>query len=73
LADHRQSQRRHSSRPRTYAVEDLRSHKCHLTDPTRDMAFTRLGDDLVDGLFVELDAWQWHLFRIDTVTEQSLL
>lgn len=54
-------------------MEDLRSHKCHLTDPTRDMAFTRFGDDLVDGLFVELDAWQWHLFRIDTVTEQSLL
>jgi hypothetical protein len=53
--------------------EDLRSHKCHLTDPTRDMAFTRSGDDLVDGLFVEVDAWQWHMFCIDTVTEQSLL
>ena len=50
---------------------DLRGHTWQLTDPTRDMAFTRSGDDLVDGLFVELDAWQWHLFRIDSVTDES--
>jgi hypothetical protein len=50
---------------------DLRGHTWQLSDPTRDMAFTRSGDDLVDGLFVELDAWQWHLFRIDPVTDES--
>jgi hypothetical protein len=36
-----------------------------LTDPTRDMSFDRTGDDLVDGLFVGLDAWQGHLLRLD--------
>jgi Alpha amylase, catalytic domain len=50
---------------------DLRGHTWQLTDPMRDMAFRRSGDDLVDGLFVELDAWQWHLFRIDPVTDES--
>ena len=50
---------------------DLRGHTWQLTDPTREMAFTRSGDDLVDGLFVELDAWQWHLLRIDPVTDES--
>jgi hypothetical protein len=28
-------------------------------------SLTRSGDDLLNGLFVELDAWQWHMFRID--------
>jgi hypothetical protein len=50
---------------------DLRGHQWQLTDPTRDMAFTRSGDDLVDGLFVELGAWQWHMCRIDPVTDES--
>jgi hypothetical protein len=44
---------------------DLRGRQCQLTDPTQNLAFVRSGDDLVDGLFVELDAWRWHMFRID--------
>lgn len=40
---------------------DLRGHRWHLVDPTRDVSFDRDGDDLVDGLYVETDAWQWHL------------
>jgi hypothetical protein len=49
---------------------DLRGHRWQLTDPTRVMAFTRSGDDLVDGLFVELDAWKWHLLQIDQVADE---
>lgn len=44
---------------------DVRGHQWQLTDPTQNIAFVRSGDDLVDGLFVELDAWKWHMFRID--------
>jgi hypothetical protein len=44
---------------------DLRGRQCHLTDPTQHITFLRSGDDLVDGLFVELDAWQWHMFRVE--------
>jgi hypothetical protein len=44
---------------------ELRGRQWQLTDPTRHIAFQRSGDDLVNGLFVELDAWQWHVFRID--------
>jgi len=43
----------------------LRGRQCRLTDPTRHLAFVRSGDDLVNGLFVELDAWKWHMFRIE--------
>jgi hypothetical protein len=50
---------------------DLRDHTWQLTDPTQDMAFPRSGDDLVDGLFVELDAWQWHLLRVDPIADES--
>jgi hypothetical protein len=42
------------------------NYQCHLTDPTQHIAFLRSGDDLVDGLFVELDAWQCHMFRVDS-------
>jgi hypothetical protein len=49
---------------------DLRGHTWQLSDPTHDRTFARSGDDLVDGLFVELDAWQWHLLRIDQITDE---
>ena len=39
--------------------QDLRGHRWRLTDPTQDITFDRAGDDLVDGLYVELDAWHW--------------
>ena len=45
--------------------QDLRGHRWQLVDPTQDVSFDRDGDDLVDGLYVELDAWHWHLLRID--------
>jgi len=48
---------------------DLRGRKWQLTDPTQHLAFVRSGDDLVDGLFVELDPWSWHMFRIDPLTD----
>ena len=47
----------------------LRGRQWHLTDPTQNIALVRSGDDLVDGLFVELGAWNWHMFRIDPPTE----
>jgi hypothetical protein len=50
---------------------DLRGHRWQLTDPTRDMSFDRAGDDLVDGLFVGLGAWQWHLLRLDRSPERA--
>jgi hypothetical protein len=34
-------------------------------DPTQDVTFDRDGDDLVNGLYVELDGWHWHLLRVD--------
>jgi hypothetical protein len=44
---------------------DLRGRPWQLADPTQNLIFVRSGDDLVDGLFVELDAWRWQMFRID--------
>ena len=44
--------------------EDLRGRDCRLVDATNDLSFVRSGDDLVDGLFVELPAWGWHLFEV---------
>jgi hypothetical protein len=31
------------------------------------VSFDRDGDDLVDGLYVELEAWHWHLLRLDPI------
>ena len=39
--------------------------------PTQDMSFERAGDDLIDGLFVGLDAWQWLLLRLDRSPERG--
>ena len=50
---------------------DLRGQRWQLTDLTRDMSFNRAGDDLVDGLFVGLGAWQWHLLRLDRAPERA--
>ncbi len=48
---------------------DLAGSSWQLTDPTRGENFQRAGDDLVEGLFVALDPWHWHLFRIDQAAE----
>jgi hypothetical protein len=47
--------------------QDLREHRWWLTDPTQNVSFDRDGDDLVDGLYVELEAWHWHLLRLDPI------
>jgi len=49
--------------------DDLRGQTRHLVDPTHDVAYDRSGDDLVDGLYVELDPWSWHMFRLDIPEE----
>jgi hypothetical protein len=42
---------------------------CRLADPTTGIEYDRKGDDVCDGLFVELGPWQWHLFRVEDVEE----
>jgi hypothetical protein len=49
--------------------EDLRGRSLRLVDPTQGVAFERTGDDLRDGLYVELGPWRWHLFRLEPVDE----
>jgi hypothetical protein len=44
---------------------DLQGHRWRLVDPAQGVAFDRDGVDLVNGLYVELDAWHWHLLRVD--------
>ena len=46
---------------------DLRGREVRLVDPTDDVTYERAGDDLVDGLYVELGPWAWHLVRLDVV------
>ena len=46
--------------------DELRVSDCRLVDPTNDVAYVRTGDELCDGLYVELGPWAWHLFRIET-------
>lgn len=48
---------------------DLRGSMFRLTDPTTDLTVERSGDDLCDGLYVELGPWRWHLFRIEQAEE----
>ena len=52
--------------------EDLRGRSLRLVDPTQGVAFERSGDDLCDGLYVELGPWGWHLFRVEPVDEHPL-
>ena len=47
------------------AWDDLRGRDWHLSDHTTGVAFDRRGDDLVDGLYVELAPWRWHVLRIE--------
>jgi hypothetical protein len=44
-------------------MESGRRHASH------SKLLCRSGDDLINGLFVELDAWQWHMFRIDVPSD----
>jgi Alpha amylase, catalytic domain len=51
--------------------EDLRQRTWKLTDPTQNVSYVRRGDDLVDGLFVQLAGWGWHVFRLEVWTDDA--
>jgi hypothetical protein len=47
----------------------MRSALTEVANPLLDeinIGFIRSGDDLVDGLFVQLPGWGWHMFRVMT-------
>ncbi|MED7827141.1 hypothetical protein [Streptomyces chiangmaiensis] len=44
---------------------DLRGRSWRLTELLEENTYVRDGDELVDpGLFVERDAWRWHLLSL---------
>jgi hypothetical protein len=52
---------------------DLTDRQWRLVDPTHGIEFERSGQDLVDGLYVQLPAWDWHLLRLDPADGQPLV
>lgn len=45
--------------------EDMPGHPCQLTDPFTNETYTRAAQNLHHpGLFVDLDPWQFHFFRV---------
>ena len=46
----------------------LRGETVRLVDPVHDTTFDRSGQDLLDGLYVQLDPWGSHLFSIRPAT-----
>ncbi len=46
-------------------LDGLRGRMWRLVDPTHDVVYERSGHDLVEGLFVRLGGWDWHLLRIE--------
>ena len=51
--------------------DDVRGRGWRLLDPTHNSMFERSGDDLRDGLYVELGPWEWHLLRLDTAPDDD--
>jgi hypothetical protein len=49
---------------------DLRGATVRLVDPVHDTSFDRPGDDLLDGLYVELPRWGSHLFSIQLAVRE---
>ncbi|HET7486603.1 MAG TPA: alpha-amylase family glycosyl hydrolase [Acidimicrobiales bacterium] len=49
--------------------EDLRGRRCRLVDDTASVTYERDGSALCDGLYVQLEPWKWHLFRVDVLEE----
>jgi len=47
------------------AWNGLQGRTVTLTDPTTQAVFERTGDDLSNGLYVQLPPWGWHLFRVE--------
>ncbi len=50
---------------------ELNGASCLLTDPTHHVTYNRSGDDLANGLFVELAGGDWHVFRVDLLDDAS--
>jgi hypothetical protein len=48
----------------------LRGEALRLVDPVHDTAFARSGDELLDGLYVQLDPWGSHLFSIQLAVRE---
>jgi hypothetical protein len=50
--------------------DELGGRSWNLIDSTHPVpsSYVRSGDDLLNGLFVELDAWQWHMFRVEALS-----
>jgi hypothetical protein len=47
--------------------DDLRGSECELWDPTTGERLRRSGDDVADGLYVELGPWRRHLWHVHAV------
>jgi glycosidase len=45
--------------------DDLPSRSWRLEDAATDEVYERSGDDLREGLYVELEPWHWHLFDLE--------
>ena len=50
---------------------DLRGRAVRLHDPTQEVSYDRTGDDLNDGMYVELPGWGWHLFSVDVAPSEG--
>jgi hypothetical protein len=50
--------------------DDVGGSTYRLSDPIADVSFTRAGDDLLAGLYVQLGPWQWHCFRVEPIEEK---
>jgi hypothetical protein len=49
---------------------DLEGLDVLVHDPTQDVSFHRTGDDLNNGLYVELPGWGWHLFQVTAAPDE---
>ena len=44
--------------------DDVGDRDWRLSDPTTGVEYLRRGDDLRNGLYVALEGWRWHCFRL---------
>lgn len=45
--------------------DDVGGRNWRLRDPTTGVEYLRRGDDLRSGLYVALEGWRWHCFRLE--------
>jgi hypothetical protein len=48
--------------------DDVGERDWRLVDPTTGVKYLRRGDDIQNGLYIGLDPWRWHCFRLEPVT-----